>query len=79
MPNGTMKQTEAICRAIAWAASSFAPMRPMSKAAALKIVTSNAIVRPIGNADAPERAVARPVGPPEAAEEVIAPQLPVED
>ena len=47
-PNGTMKQKAAICSAMACAASSSAPIRPMSSAAALKIVTSKASVRPIG-------------------------------
>ena len=43
-----MKVKEAICSATACAASSVAPIRPMSSAAALKTVTSKASVSPIG-------------------------------
>lgn len=43
-----MKLTEAICKAIACAASCAAPIRPIRKAAALKIVTSKASMPEIG-------------------------------
>jgi hypothetical protein len=43
-----MKQNEAICSAIACAASSMPPIRPIRSAAALNTVTSKAMVSPIG-------------------------------
>ena len=44
-----MKDKEAICSATACAASDAAPISPMTKAAALKMVTSKASVAPIGS------------------------------
>ena len=54
-----MKVSEAIWIAMAWAASEAAPIRPIRKAAALKIVTSKASVPADRQAEPPEGAVKR--------------------
>ena len=77
-PSGTMKVSEAIWMAMAWAARARALIRPIRKVAALKTRHLEDEARRDRQADLPDAAEALPVGAPQAPEQMVAAKPPID-